>query len=286
MTEPSVLKHLIEIGISLSVERDTTRLLERILTSAQTLTQADGGTIYSITADKSLKFETLINNSLNMYMGGSSGQPIPFPSIPIYKDGEVNQHAIVAIAAAEGDVAVQPASERCHLQRRQIGARVAVVVEVALDHHALEQVRRARLRISKRRINLVEPQRLAAVAEQFEHFKGARRRFDGFSLHLSTPTTTALAPSAAGQSAALRAVSARRTIAARPGRTATASHPSHSTENVSPPRRRRWVWRSCCRSIATARRWTWSASTCSAGDPAPTGLGRWQPGLDPGRLGA
>ena len=56
MTEPSVLKHLIEIGISLSVERNTTRLLERILTSAQTLTQADGGTIYSITADKKLKF--------------------------------------------------------------------------------------------------------------------------------------------------------------------------------------------------------------------------------------
>lgn len=113
MTEPSVLKHLIEIGISLSVERDTTRLLERILTSAQTLTQADGGTIYSITADKSLKFETLINNSLNMYMGGSSGQPIPFPSIPIYKDGQVNQHAIVAIAAAEGEMIHIPDAYAC-----------------------------------------------------------------------------------------------------------------------------------------------------------------------------
>lgn len=104
MTEPSVLQHLIDISISLSVERNTTRLLERILTSAQTLTQADGGTIYSVTADKSLKFETLINNSLNLYMGGSSGEPIPFPAIPIYKEGQVNQHAIVAIAAAEGDM--------------------------------------------------------------------------------------------------------------------------------------------------------------------------------------
>ncbi len=85
MTEHSVLRHLIDIGISLSVERDTTRLLERILTSAQTLTQADGGTIYSVTADKSLKFETLINNSLNMYMGGSSGVPIPFPLFPSTK---------------------------------------------------------------------------------------------------------------------------------------------------------------------------------------------------------
>lgn len=113
MTEPSVLRHLIDIGISLSVERDTTRLLERILTSAQTLTQADGGTIYSVTADKSLKFETLINNSLNMYMGGSSGVPIPFPSIPIYKEGQVNQHAIVAIAAAEGEMIHIPDAYAC-----------------------------------------------------------------------------------------------------------------------------------------------------------------------------
>lgn len=113
MTEPSVLRHLIDIGISLSVERDTTRLLERILTSAQTLTHADGGTIYSVTADKSLKFETLINNSLNMYMGGSSGVPIPFPSIPIYKEGQVNQHAIVAIAAAEGEMIHIPDAYAC-----------------------------------------------------------------------------------------------------------------------------------------------------------------------------
>lgn len=113
MTEPSVLRHLIDISISLSVERDTTRLLERILTSAQTLTQADGGTIYSVTADKSLKFETLINNSLNMYMGGSSGVPISFPSIPIYTEGQVNQHAIVAIAAAEGEMIHIPDAYAC-----------------------------------------------------------------------------------------------------------------------------------------------------------------------------
>ncbi|MDF3124959.1 HD family phosphohydrolase [Rheinheimera sp. 1928-s] len=113
MTEPSVLRHLIEIGISLSVERDTTRLLERILTSAQTLTQADGGTIYSVTADKCLKFETLINNSLNMYMGGSSGVQIPFPSISIYTEGQVNQHAIVAIAAAEGEMIHIPDAYAC-----------------------------------------------------------------------------------------------------------------------------------------------------------------------------
>jgi HD-GYP domain-containing protein (c-di-GMP phosphodiesterase class II) len=115
MAAASVLQHLIEIGISLSVERNTTLLLERILTSAQTLTQADGGTIYSVTADKSLQFETLINNSLNMHLGGSSGESISFPAIPIYKDGKVNQNAIVAIAAAQGEMIHIPDAYNCQL---------------------------------------------------------------------------------------------------------------------------------------------------------------------------
>jgi len=93
------------------------------------------------------------------------------------------------ITATESDMAVQPASERGDLQGRQIGSRLAIIVEVALDHHALEQVGRARLRISERRIDFVEPQWLAPIAEQFEHFEGTRGRFDGFSLHLSIPTT-------------------------------------------------------------------------------------------------
>ena len=40
------LEQLNEIGVSLSKERDITRLLERILLAAKTITNADGGTLY------------------------------------------------------------------------------------------------------------------------------------------------------------------------------------------------------------------------------------------------
>lgn len=100
----SALEHLMNIGVELSAEQDTTKLLEDILLSAKFLSQADGGTIYSITNNQTLKFETLFNDTLNMYMGGTSGTPIPFPEIPMYVDGQPNHNALVAYAAATDQV--------------------------------------------------------------------------------------------------------------------------------------------------------------------------------------
>ena len=100
----SALEHLIDIGVELSTEHDTTKLLEHILVSAKQLSQSDGGTIYSITDSRTLKFETLLNDTLNMYMGGTSDKPIPFPEIPMYVDGQPNYNALVAYAAATDQV--------------------------------------------------------------------------------------------------------------------------------------------------------------------------------------
>jgi len=100
----SALQHLIDIGVELSTEQDTTQLLEHILVSAKQLSQSDGGTIYSITDQQTLKFETLLNDTLNMYMGGTSGKPIPFPEIPMYVNGQANYNALVAYAAATDQV--------------------------------------------------------------------------------------------------------------------------------------------------------------------------------------
>lgn len=100
----SALEHLMSIGVELSAEQDTTKLLEDILLSAKELSQADGGTIYSITDNKTLKFETLLNDSLGMYMGGTSDTPIPFPEIPMFVDGQPNFNALVAYAAATDQV--------------------------------------------------------------------------------------------------------------------------------------------------------------------------------------
>jgi HD-GYP domain-containing protein (c-di-GMP phosphodiesterase class II) len=92
------LEHLTEIGIALSAESNAVRLLEKILTSAKLLTNADGGTLYSIGNDGA-KMEILRNDSLGISLGGTSGNPIPFPPIPLYKeDGTPNLNNVVTFA--------------------------------------------------------------------------------------------------------------------------------------------------------------------------------------------
>jgi HD-GYP domain-containing protein (c-di-GMP phosphodiesterase class II) len=98
------LEHLIEIGIELSTEKNTTKILEHILLSSKDIANADGGTIYSITKENELKFETLLNDTLGMALGGTTGNPIPFPTIPLYIDDEPNRNALVALAAATNKV--------------------------------------------------------------------------------------------------------------------------------------------------------------------------------------
>ena len=51
------LEQLNAIGASLSAERDINRLLETILTAAKSITRADGGTLYRLSEDRTLRFE-------------------------------------------------------------------------------------------------------------------------------------------------------------------------------------------------------------------------------------
>jgi HD-GYP domain-containing protein (c-di-GMP phosphodiesterase class II) len=97
-------KYFIEIGIALSTEKNHTVLLEKILLAAQEIAQADGGTIYSIVDNSELKFETIINNSMNLHLGGSTKTAIEFDNIPIYIDGKANNQAIVALSAANKEI--------------------------------------------------------------------------------------------------------------------------------------------------------------------------------------
>ncbi len=94
------LEQLNEIGASLSAERDINRLLESILTAAKTITRADGGTLYRVTDEKTLRFEIVRTTSLEYYLGGTTGTPVPFYPIHLMgKDGKPN-HAMVAAHAA------------------------------------------------------------------------------------------------------------------------------------------------------------------------------------------
>ena len=96
------LEQLNTIGVSLSGETDINRLLEAILTAAKSITRADGGTLYRVTEDKTLRFEILRTTSLKNYLGGSTGNPVPFYPVPLYKDGKPNHNNVSAYVALTG----------------------------------------------------------------------------------------------------------------------------------------------------------------------------------------
>ena len=93
------LEYLNRIGIALSQEKDINRLLETILTAAKTITNADGGTLYRV-IDGKLKFEIVLNDSLQIAMGGTTGVAVPFYPIPLHNpDGAENNNMVAAYAA-------------------------------------------------------------------------------------------------------------------------------------------------------------------------------------------
>src|SRR5712692_1840332 len=96
------LEQLNSIGASLSAERDINRLLEAILAAAKTITRADGGSLYRLTEERTLRFEIVRTSSLKYYLGGTTGNPVPFYPIQLYKDGKPNTSMVAAHAALTG----------------------------------------------------------------------------------------------------------------------------------------------------------------------------------------
>lgn len=95
----SALKWLIDLGIALSAERNSARLLERIVLGAKELTNADGGTLYLRTPNDTLRFVILRNDTLNVAMGGTTGKVITFPELPLYKEGQPNHNNVATHVA-------------------------------------------------------------------------------------------------------------------------------------------------------------------------------------------
>ena len=92
---------LIELGIALSAERNHNRLMEMILQGAKSITNADGGTLYLVTeAHDGLRFEIMLNDTLNIAMGGTTGKPIPFPPLRLYDDEGTPNHKNVSSSCA------------------------------------------------------------------------------------------------------------------------------------------------------------------------------------------
>ncbi len=98
-----LLEVVIPIGVELSWEKDFNRLLEKMLVEAQTFCNADAGTLYLQTGNE-LEAVIVRNLSLNITMGGTSGQPVKVTKIPLKSEsGEPNHENIVATTVLTGE---------------------------------------------------------------------------------------------------------------------------------------------------------------------------------------
>ena len=103
VTSQNKLEQLIDKGIALASEHNKDRLMESILTSAMELANADGGTLYIRTEEDNLAFTIMRNTSLRIAKGGTTGELIDLPSIPLHdpKNGEPNHHNVATHSALD-----------------------------------------------------------------------------------------------------------------------------------------------------------------------------------------
>ena len=87
------IKKMSDIGRALSGVYDLNALLEMIVDQARSFTNADAGTLY-IVEDQTLRFQIVQNDSLKIFMGGKTGETIPFPPVELK---ESNVSAFVAL---------------------------------------------------------------------------------------------------------------------------------------------------------------------------------------------
>jgi response regulator RpfG family c-di-GMP phosphodiesterase len=89
----TTIDKLTQIGTALSSEKNYQKLLEMIVLEARNITGADGGTLYTL-ENNHLHFMILQNKSLNLSVGGTSGNPVMLPPVPM---AESNVSAYCAI---------------------------------------------------------------------------------------------------------------------------------------------------------------------------------------------
>jgi len=87
-----------EIGIALSAEKNSQHVLELILDGAKKLTNADGGSLYTLNEKDELVFEIVSTDSLDIHMGGTTGHAIDFSPLRLHIDGKKNLSMVVTSA--------------------------------------------------------------------------------------------------------------------------------------------------------------------------------------------
>ncbi len=100
-----LLEVVIPIGVDLTTEKDFNRLLEKMLVEAKDFCHADAGTLYLI-EENMLKFVIVRNDSHNVMMGGTTGNPITYPPLLLdtqaLNDNRTEYHSIATQVALSG----------------------------------------------------------------------------------------------------------------------------------------------------------------------------------------
>lgn len=139
----NILQQLNDIGIALSAEKDHARLLELILTTGKSMTNADGGTLYLCKSRNILEFEIVHNDSLALRMGGVSDTPVSLPPVRLFSDGRKNLHNVVACCVLKNQtINIEDAYENAEFDfsgtrafDQQTGYRSKSFLAVPLSNH-------------------------------------------------------------------------------------------------------------------------------------------------------
>jgi HD-GYP domain-containing protein (c-di-GMP phosphodiesterase class II) len=100
------IEKLVEIGVALSAEKDTEHLMEMILLGAKAITNADAGTLYTVTDDDYVKIEIMRTDSLDFALGGTTGTAVPFPPIALQDQQGNPNGGMVVTHAVLNDITV------------------------------------------------------------------------------------------------------------------------------------------------------------------------------------
>jgi CHASE3 domain sensor protein len=84
----NLLNVVIPLGVQLSWEKHFERLLETIVIQAQTFCHASAGLLDLRTADDHLQFVIIRNDAQGVALGGTSGQAIPYPPLPLWSSSD------------------------------------------------------------------------------------------------------------------------------------------------------------------------------------------------------
>ena len=99
----SLLEIVIPIGVELSAEENFGKLLEKMLLEAKAFCKADAGILYLL-KDDLLEFSVVRNDTLDISIGGTSGNQITLPPINMNKEnGQPNYSNLAACAAITGE---------------------------------------------------------------------------------------------------------------------------------------------------------------------------------------